>query len=78
MLSRQASIHVVYVKKGVGNNYILCIKCNKWIHKRCRKIKERIETNVGFQYPRFCVPVKDTKNAVPDKRNLVLENGVEF
>jgi len=78
LLRRQASIHVVYVKKGAGNNSILCTKCNKWIHKRCNKIKERIETNVDFQCPRCSVCVKDTKNVVYDKRNLVLLKGVEF
>ena len=26
-------------KKGVGSNSILCVKCEKWTHKRCSGVK---------------------------------------
>ena len=66
-------------KKGVGKNSILCTKCNKWVHKRCSRIKGKIETNIDFQCPKCCDLVKkNSKDSKHDKRNLGLRNGVEF
>jgi len=28
-------------ENGVGNNYILCHGCKKWIHKRCNGVKRK-------------------------------------
>src|SRR5208282_105427 len=36
-------------KKVIERNSIFCIKCKKWIHKQCSKIRSRLETVVGFQ-----------------------------
>ena len=35
-------------RKGVGNNSILCVKCLKWVHKRCSGISGKLKSNVDF------------------------------
>ena len=35
-------------RKGVGDNSILCVKCLKWVHKRCSGISGKLKSNVDF------------------------------
>ena len=44
-------------KKGVGRNSILCSKCQKWIHKRCSIIRQRLR-----QGPHYMCPVRTDEN----------------
>ena len=39
---------MVFCRKGVGNNSILCVKCLKWVHKRCSGISGKLKSNVNF------------------------------
>ena len=36
-------------QKGVGRNSIYCPSCNRWIHKRCSRIKGILSTAVNFK-----------------------------
>ena len=35
-------------RKWVGNNSILCVKCLKWVHKRCSGISGKLKSIVDF------------------------------
>jgi len=35
-------------KKGVGNNSILCMSCQKWVHKRCAIVECKVSTSTSF------------------------------
>ena len=40
-------------RKGVGNNSISCVKCLKWVHKRCSGISGKLKSNVDFHCRRW-------------------------
>ena len=35
-------------RKGIGKNSILCVKCLKWVHKRCSGISGKLKSNTDF------------------------------
>ena len=35
-------------RKGVGENTILCVKCLRWVYKRCSGISGKLKSNVDF------------------------------
>ena len=35
-------------RKRVGKNSILCVKCHKWVNKRCSGISGKLKSNVDF------------------------------
>ena len=39
-------------RKGVGRNFILCVECQRWAHKRCCGFSGRIRNNVDFHCKR--------------------------
>ena len=45
-------------RKGVGNNSVLCVECQRWVHKRCSGISGRLRNNVDFHYRR-CLNLGD-------------------
>ena len=34
-------------RKGVGDNSILCVKCLRWVHKRCSGISGKLKSNIA-------------------------------
>ena len=36
-------------RKGVGNNSILCVSCNMWVHKKCSGIKQKLKIDPTFK-----------------------------
>ena len=42
-------IHVEYVVYGVGINSVLCVTCNKWIHRRCSGVRRCLTKVQNFE-----------------------------
>src|SRR5215831_520465 len=40
--------------KGVGNNSVTCIKCKKWVHKHCSRVKGSLVNVSGTFVCRKC------------------------
>ena len=60
-------------RKGVGNNSILCVTCNKWVHKRCSGVSGVLHSVVQFCCPK-CEALKHNQTVaeVPERKDLVL------
>src|SRR5213080_4257235 len=62
--------------KGVRQNSIKCIKCEKWVHNRCRKDNGKIKPD-KYNCPKCCGLVR-VQPRTNDKTSLRLVTGVEF
>jgi hypothetical protein len=65
--------------KGVGGNSIECGQCKNWIHKRCSKIKGKIESNANFKCA-VCIGGRDkpVESGCRKIETMTLEQGVDF
>src|SRR5206468_3840554 len=61
--------------KGVRQNSIKCIKCEKWVHNRCRKDNGKIKP-VEYNCPK-CSGLVQVQPSANDKSSLRLDTGVE-
>ena len=61
-------------RQGVGDNSIKCVACNKWIHKKCSGISDRL----GYVADFHCKRCLDGDSAPPVLLSEVeLEPGVK-
>ena len=60
-------------KRGVGKNSIFCSGCNKWVHKKCSKLKGKLRENSNYRCVR-CLSGLGTGSA-QIKKEVVLEDG---
>ena len=59
--------------KGVGVNSVQCQSCSYWVHKRCSKIKGRLQNIKDFK----CKTCKDKESGVKQVENVVVNCGGE-
>jgi hypothetical protein len=60
-------------KRGVGKNSIFCSGCNKWVHKKCSKLKGKLHENINYRSVR-CLSGLGTGSA-DIKKEVVLADG---
>ena len=64
-------------KKGVVKNSILCVKCLKWVHKRCSGISGKLKSNVDF-HCRRCLEGENGLFQSVLLREVVIEPNVKL
>ena len=65
-------------KKGVGNNWILCHGCKKWIHKRCSGVKGSLHNASQSFICRCCKVDRPIKDGLNTDLHLDIGNGVSL
>ena len=63
----------------MGGNSIECGQCKNWIHKRCSKIKGKIESNANFKCA-VCIGGRDkpVESDCKKIKTMIIEQGVDF
>ena len=51
---KDANWPCVICGKGVGSNFIHCISCNEWVHKRCSGVKSYLRIVCGISPCKMC------------------------
>ena len=57
-------------KKGVGANSILCVLCNKWVHKRCSEIVGSLKNSLNYYCGRCTGVLRDQQ---VDEKEIVID-----